>query len=120
MTAKKFRLRAEEIKPLVQGCGGCFATDMITVQGRKVGFMYREEPDFKGDSGWRFLAGVESHEYLDNHANLAIYDVNTIANYDPEIMPLLAAPTGSAFERHAKSGRFVETRVPDDPLEENS
>ena len=24
--------------------GGCFATDMITVQGRKVGYMYREPP----------------------------------------------------------------------------
>jgi hypothetical protein len=31
--------------------------------------------------------------------------VNTIANYDPEIIPLLKAPTGSAFER--VRGRLV-------------
>jgi hypothetical protein len=107
MPDKQFRLRADQIKPLVQDRGGCYATDMIPVEGFKVGFMYREEPDFDVDSGWRFLAGVESQEYLDDPANLAIYDVNTIANYDPEIIPFLRAPIGSAFERDASSGKFV-------------
>jgi len=93
------------------------ATDMITVHGQKVGFMYRQVPNRESefgrvDSGWTFLAGTESQEYLDDPANLEIYDVNTIANYDPEIIPLLDAPTGSAFARDAGSGRFVKT----DPL----
>jgi len=83
---------------------------MITVQGHKVGYMYREEPDFDADSGWRFFAGVESQEYLDDPENLTIYDVNTIANYDPEIIPFLQAPIGSAFEREAGSGKFVEVK----------
>lgn len=73
--------------------------------------MYREEPDFDVDSGWRFLAGVESQEYLDDPKNMAIYDVNTIANYDPEIIPFLHAPIGSAFERDAGSGDFVKVKV---------
>jgi hypothetical protein len=34
--------------------------------------------------------------------------VNTIANYDPEIIPLLDSPFGSAFARDPQSGRFVE------------
>ncbi len=108
MAKKQFALRADQIEPLVEGRGGCFATDMITVEGRKVGFMYREEPDNDIDSGWRFMAGGESQQYMDNPDNLGIYDVNTIANYDPDIIPFLDAPVGSAFERHRLSGQFVE------------
>jgi hypothetical protein len=105
---KQYYLRADEIQPLVQNVGGCFATDMITVHGHKVGFMYREEPEFDADSGWRFLAGNESQEYLDDPTNLAIYAVNTIANHDADIIPYLHAPIGSAFEREGGSGNFVE------------
>ena len=36
-----------------------------------------------------------------------LYDVNTIANYDPEIIPFLDSPPGSAFERDAQTGEFV-------------
>ena len=104
--AKRFYLRADQIKPLAYGHGACFATDMITVDGQKVGYMYREEPN--RDSGWVFLAGLESQEYLDDSENLAIYDVNTIANYDPEIIPFLDAPSGSAFARNPDSGEFEE------------
>jgi hypothetical protein len=36
------------------------------------------------------------------------YDVNTIANYDRDIIPLLDAPAGSAFMRDPRTGKFVE------------
>jgi hypothetical protein len=103
---KQFRLRADQIKPLATGLGACFATDMITVAGRKVRFMYREEPDHELDSGWRFMAGDETQDYMDDPQNLELYDVNTIANSDPEIIPFLDAPPGSAFERD-DSGAFM-------------
>jgi len=104
---KKFALQAEQIRPLAEGHGWCFATDMITVEGRKVGYLYREEPDNDGDSGWRFTSGRESPEYMDEAANHGVYDVNTVANYDPEIISLLDAPVGSAFERENGTGPFV-------------
>ncbi|WP_435008130.1 DUF2185 domain-containing protein [Tundrisphaera lichenicola] len=109
MASKRLRLRADQIRPLVEGLGGCFASDMIPVHGHKVGIMYKEEPEFDVDSGWRFLAGIESQEYLDDPKNLVIYDVNTIANYDPEIIPYLHATVGSVFERDANSGHFLES-----------
>lgn len=87
------------------GQGACLATDRITVDGMPVGYMYREEPDSETDSGWRFFAGDETDEYVNDPANLALYDINTIANYDPETVPYLTAPAGSAFAREA--GRFV-------------
>jgi Protein of unknown function (DUF2185) len=36
-----------------------------------------------------------------NPDNWALYDVNTIANYDPTIIPYLDSPVGSAFGRDA-------------------
>jgi hypothetical protein len=70
--------------------------------------MYREEADNELDSGWRFISGGESQAYLDDVANHAIYDVNTIANYDPDIIPFLDAPAGSAFARQGRSRGFVQ------------
>jgi hypothetical protein len=99
--SKHFKLSAEQIKPLAMGKGGAIASDRITVDGHRVGYMYRTKPHNKQDSGWAFLAGDESDAYMNNSANHAIYDVNTIANYDPEIIPLLDAPAGSAFIRTA-------------------
>ena len=109
---KKFRLDASQIRPLVPNAGGCFATDRITVDGAHVGYMYREPPDDDVDSGWRFLAGDETQEYMDDPANLGIYSVNTICNYDPAIIPHLDAPYGSAFSRESKFGAFIPETFP--------
>jgi len=111
---KKFKLPSYEIKPLAEGYGGCFATDMITVDGRRVGYMYREEPDNDVDSGWRFMSGRESDAYMDDADNIGVYDVNTIANYDRDIIPFLDAPIGSAFEREDGTGPFVEIQEEDE------
>lgn len=109
MPHKKFRLEAHQFKSIAVGYGACIASDRITVDGVPVGYCYREEPDIEVDSGWRFLAGDESQEYADNPENLALYDINTIANYDPSITEVLDAPMGSAFERN-QAGRLVAVR----------
>jgi hypothetical protein len=101
-------------RSVAPGRGACMASDRITVDGMPVGFMYRDVPEASGDSGWCFLAGDESQEYLDDTENLAIYDVNTIANYDPDIVPLLDAPEGSAFARDPESGRLLPDEFPVD------
>ena len=72
--------------------------------------MYRESPEQPGDSGWTFMAGDESRAYTDDAANWAYYDVNTIANYDPEIVAFLDQPPGIALERNAR-GEFKRTPV---------
>ena len=94
-TKKPFRLSADQIRPLATEHGGCIATDVITRGGHKVAFMYREATDRDVDSGWRFMSGLESDEYMDDADNHAVYDVNTIANYDPDVIPYLDAPVGS-------------------------
>lgn len=74
--------------------------------------MYRETPDNDTDSGWRFFSGDETQEYADNPAHFELYDVNTVANYDPEIIQYFDAPAHSAFERHPKLGNFIPTAFP--------
>ena len=111
---KAFKIPPSEIRPIAVGFGSCYASDQITVDGRRVGFMYREAPDNKVDSGWRFFSGAETQEYTDNPANFEIYDVNTIANYDPSITEFLDAPPGSAYARNA-AGVFEREGPPVEP-----
>ena len=96
---KQLFLAADQIKRLIEPMGYCIASDRITVDGGKVGYMYREEGDEPSDSGWRFFEGSEDQEYTDDPSHFELYDVNTIANYDMEIIPLLDSHICSAFER---------------------
>ena len=96
---KSFKLNSDELKSIAVGFGSCIATDHITVTGHKVGYMYREESNDKLDNGWRFLSGEETQEYMDNPENHAMYDLNTIANYDPDIIPFIELPIGTECER---------------------
>jgi hypothetical protein len=75
--------------------------------------MYRRLPDNEIDSGWRFLSGQETQEYLDDPANLGLYNVNTIANYDPDIIRYLDAPPISAFERLPGTNEFIAAQFPE-------
>jgi hypothetical protein len=108
---KVFRLRADQIREVAPGRGSCIASDDITVGGKPVGYMYREDPDGDVDSGWRFFSGVESQDFVDDASNFEVYDVNTIANYDRDIVALLDSPPGSAFER-TSVGTFAPIQFP--------
>lgn len=112
---KKFRLSPNEIRPIAPGKGGCIATDHITVDGHLVGFMYRIEAAQEQDSGWRFFSGTEDRAYLADNSNSAVYDVNTIANYDAAIVPFLDAPCDSYFERDDTEDTFREIANPFKP-----
>jgi hypothetical protein len=108
MEEKKFLIKPEDIKDLIKMQGYCYVSDKITVEGMKVGFMYREKPYDKDDTGWRFLSGTETEEYLDDTNNVMIFAVNTVANYDPAIIPYLKSKIGTEWER--KGNDFVELK----------
>lgn len=112
VNGKRYRLRPDQFRPLAPGRGGCIASDRIPVDGCPVGYMYREAPHDDHDSGWRFLAGDEDDAYMDEPENHSVYDVNTIANYDPAIVDLLDFPVGAAFARDPETGELL----PDEPV----
>lgn len=105
-------VKAEDMKDLLpdwEGASGCIATNRITVEGCKVGYCYREKPGGDWDSGWRFTAGDESDEYMDDPNNAGIYSLNTICNDDPDIIQLLRTPAPCAFEWD-KNGVFRQIK----------
>lgn len=109
---RDYHVKAEDVKHLLpdwEGADGCIATNRITVEGCKIGYCYREKPDGDWDSGWRFTAGDESEEYMDDPNNAGIYGLNSICNDDPDIIPLLNTPAPCAFERD-ENGVFQQIK----------
>jgi len=104
--SKAFQLNVGEMKRLIPNMGACIATDHITVEGKQVGYMYREVSAFEVDSGWRIFSGIESQAYVDDPSNSEVYDLNTIANYDKAIIPYLDFPVGTELERVVGTDRF--------------
>ncbi|SHF40686.1 immunity protein Imm33 domain-containing protein [Dysgonomonas macrotermitis] len=63
-----------------------------------VGYCYRENTELKIDSGWRFIFGDEDDDYLDNPDNTITKDLSEIAEWKPELKPVLGSRRGSEFE----------------------
>lgn len=90
---------------------GCIVSNKITKEGFKVGYMYREQPtDGYPDSGWRFMAGNEDDEYMDNPNNHHIFAINTICNYDKDIITYLKSKIGSAYIRISDSEFIIDDK----------
>ena len=102
----QFQSEGKDIQQIIPNMGYCFATKKITMEGMKIGYMYREVPDDHSDSGWRFFSGTENQDYVDDPSNIQIYDVNTIVNYDKAIIPYLHSPIGSEYERVEEFDNF--------------
>ena len=106
MSQKKFAISKKNIRPLVPAMGGSFATDRVMVEGKKIGYMYREVTNRPEDSGWRFFSGDEDQPYIDDLSHTGIYAVNTVANYDPDIIPYLNTPAPCAFEKLKGTNKY--------------
>lgn len=85
----------------------CFVTHNILYEGRKVGYLYREEPDYDDDSGWRFTAGDETDEYMEDSDNSSYVSLGAVLREDDSCVALLDREVGVAFARDDK-GNFVE------------
>ncbi len=96
---------------MTQSSGGAtaFASKRVAEEGRKVHFMYREDPRSPGDSGWKFFSGDEPQEYVDNPDNVGEYPLDSITDIDPSVAPLLHTPPPCAFERESDDAAFIES-----------
>nr|WP_279313862.1 DUF2185 domain-containing protein [Acetobacter sp. AN02] len=110
-----------KVRQLIPDSPGCIVSNRIAVEGLPVRFMYRDKPCNSYDTGWCFLSGHESDAYMNDARNHTIFALNTIANYDPGLIPFLGAEIGCVFERD-DSGEFVQVfdyPIPDDEEEES-
>jgi hypothetical protein len=115
MAEKAFRLPTKDLQKLATVAGTCIASDRISVEGSRVGMMFREPPRSTGDSGWRFLAGDESDEYRNTPSHHEEFDLDVIANHDRDIVPLLDSPAGKAYARVIDGDGLVRADSPVDP-----
>lgn len=111
---KTFLLKPDEIERLITDQRACLATDRIVVDGEPVGYMYREDSSAEQDSGWRFMAGDETAEYMADANNIGVYALNSLANYDRDIIALLQSPTGSYFAREGPGEPLIAMTSSDD------
>ena len=92
---------------------GCLVTNRIIKDGKKIGYMYREQPyDMFDDSGWRFFSGDEDEEYIKEAENSTIHTIEEILKIDESIKEYLDAPCGSSY--YKEKGKFVEEYNGDD------
>ena len=89
----------------------CFVTNKILQDGQKIGCVYREEPDTPEDSGWRFLAGDETDEYMENSDNIAFVSIGAVLSQDDSVISLLEEPCGSTFQKSAESNEFHRVKT---------
>ncbi|NDW08419.1 DUF2185 domain-containing protein [Dysgonomonas sp. 520] len=88
--------------------GGLMVSKMITDEGCKPMFMYRDKRSRPEDSGWRIFSGYESDEYTNNPENAGIYSASTILRIDPSIADLLLKGVGSVYERKSEKSEWYK------------
>lgn len=96
----------------------CAASKQVAVEGRRVGFMKRIIPESftsdtddelaANDSGWLFLSGEESREYLSDPYSISLYRINTICNIDSDIVRFLSLPYGTEVIRRPNGELIVK------------
>lgn len=90
----------------------CFVTRRVLEDGVRVGYLYRESPDSKDDSGWRILCGDETDEYMDDPGNIAYVSLGAVLTRDDSFRDLLDTPAPCAYCRDTGTGRFDPTDAP--------
>lgn len=119
MKIKNFLKDNAEVNEIItKPMGYALVTDRIVVDGLPIAYMYRQNPDNKQDSGWRFFAGDEDEKYLDTPDNIEIMNVNTIAHYDKSIIPFLESPYETAFGKD-ENGEFIEEAFSEEDEDES-
>ncbi len=72
----------------------------IIEEGWKVGYMERDEPHDKDDSGWFFASGNEDDNYLSNPKNLMLLAVGMVwQQLDRDIFKYIDMPVGTKLIR---------------------
>ena len=88
----KFFKSVKHVESIAEGHGYCFVSAKVCVDENEIKYCYREKPGNDTDSGWRFFAGDEDDEYCANPDNFHIFDINTVCNFDKNIIDILEEP----------------------------
>ena len=89
----------------------CFATSAVLYDGQSVEIMYREEPTEEQDnySGWTFINGHETEEYLDNGDNWHYVSLGAVLNRCDRFVHLLDAPYDTQYTWNQSTQTYEES-----------
>lgn len=77
-----------------------YVSKKVTEEGWKVGYMERKEPYNENDSGWIFLAGNETNEYMSDYRNIDLAIVGYVwQQLDSDIFKYIDMPVGTKMIR---------------------
>jgi Uncharacterized protein conserved in bacteria len=80
----------------------------MALEADHIGYCYREIPETKIDSGWRFLYGDEDEDYLDDPSVSAAVYLEEMLSINPALDTILSAPVGLEFEWDDEQQVYVE------------
>jgi len=78
----------------------------VAEKGLAVEWLYRDEPDAPGDSGWRVFSGAEPEEFADEASNFVEMPLGELLRLDRAVEAVLEAPVGTCWERDETGGAF--------------
>jgi hypothetical protein len=89
----------------------CFVTSSVLYDGQSVDVLYREEPTAEDDnySGWTFINGQETDEYLDNGDNWHYVSLGAVLNRCDRFVHLLDAPFDTQYTWNQTSQTYVKS-----------
>ena len=104
--AKKYFKNMIDIHKMIEDERGCLVSDRISMDGCQIGiwFVVNQAKAIQTVDGSSFME-MKNQEYLNDVNHVQVFSLNTICNYDPEIIPFLDSPVGSAYARD-KDGKF--------------
>lgn len=74
-----------------------------------IGYMYRQEPEEdSGDSGWRFMAGDETEDYVNEPGNIVMCRYSDVCNLAPSVRAYFYSNFGTQYERTIDGWMAVE------------
>ena len=76
--------------------------------GAPVLFVFRDDAEEEGDSGWTLLSGTESDEQMGDLTHFEVQTVGWALDRAPVLAAIFAAPAGSCFERDVDKAPWVE------------
>ncbi len=79
------------------------------LEEERIGYMYRQNPeeDFT-DCGWRFMAGDETEEYVNEPGNIIVCQYSMVCNIEPSVRAYFYSDRGKQYEK--VNGEWREIR----------
>lgn len=101
--------KKKELKQYITGAGACVVTKSVLNGETGLKWLFRETDGI--GNGWVALGEADTQAYVDDAANYAIVDFNTLANIEPAVLNILHMPTGAdlEFKPDPSGGYFVDT-----------